>query len=42
MSSKFFGNKHDQNANKNQGKLKGKGRSKTAKNVSVKKSGRGK
>ena len=42
MSSKFFGNKHDKNASKNQGKIKGKGRSKEVKNVGVKKAGRGK
>ena len=41
MSSKFFGNKHDKNANKKQGKIKGKGRNKAVKNVGVKKSGRG-
>jgi len=42
MSSKFFGNKHDKNASGKQGKIKGKGRSKSVKNVGVKKSGRGK
>jgi len=42
MSSKFFGNKLDKTSSKNQGKIKGKGKSKAVKNVGVKKSGRGK
>jgi hypothetical protein len=43
MSSKFFGNKNDnKQGNKPGNKIKGKGRSKSVKNVGVKKSGRGK
>jgi len=41
MSSKFFGNKHDKKSGDKQGKIKGKGKSKTVKNVGIKKSGRG-
>ena len=41
MSSKFFGNKHDNKAGGKQGKIKGKGKNKAVKNVGVKKSGRG-
>lgn len=41
MSSKFFGNKHDKKVGGKQGKIKGKGRNKTVRNVGIKKSGRG-
>lgn len=41
MSSKFFGNKHDNKVGGKQGKIKDKGKNKMVRNVGIKKSGRG-